>query len=145
MFTRAFSFLPELTVLSVSSHLVKLLSLMALFKEGLLWEPLYDIIYVVKAPQNKSFQEHLGEVRFIFGSKGVIGFFILVIFEKMQICPVLLFESVTDFDGGVAACIYVMFVCFFFINVHFRTTVSNHCEIFSLHAGSIFPPSELYI
>ena len=115
MFTRAFSFLSELIVLSVSSHLVKLslLSLVALFKEGLLWEPLYDIIYVVKAPQNKSSQEHLGAVRFIFGSKGVIGFFILVIFGKMQICPVLLFESVTDLDGGVAACIYIMFVRFF--------------------------------
>lgn len=86
---------------------------MALFKEGLLREPLYDIVYVVKAPHYKSSQEHLGKVRFIFGSKGVIGFIILVIFKKMQICPVLLFESVTDFDRGVATCICIMFVCFF--------------------------------
>lgn len=92
MFTRAFS-LSELIVLSVSSHLVKLflLSLVALFKEGLLCEPLYDIVYVVKAPQNKSSQEHLGKVKFIFGSRGVTGFIILVIFKKMQIFRVLLF------------------------------------------------------
>lgn len=60
-------------------------------KEGLLCEPLYDIVYAAKAPQNKSSQEHLGKVKFIFGSRGVTGFIIFAIFKKMQIFRVLLF------------------------------------------------------
>lgn len=96
---------------------------MALFKEGLLCEPLYDIVYVVRLPQNKSSQEHLGKVKFIFGSRGVTGFIILVIFKRCKsfgfFCFKVLLTLIVEWRRGNGHNV------FFFINVHFRTTVLN--------------------